>query len=275
VKRIVLSLILSVVAFAGCNKKKDVDQDVILRSYRLIDANRTEEAINLLEDELARHPDNRKAQLTLASAYAHAAGFKVQEIAGLVQSLKAEKLTKLNLNSNDLRRNPKSIASAFKYFSQVFTIYGDIPIIEKDKFPYLEQSLHILKLFEQASPTEAAYRSLIRILYIKYILNSALQNSMVDVVDKNECKMDLHKMNGAFITVAEEFHDLFADLAILSPAKSEKMLRHQEKVDKMMTGLVLATSYPLVIDQADLADVIPDTPWINNIFSGIQCRGNF
>lgn len=73
------------VALVGCsNKKSTQSEDVILRAYRLIDEQRTDEAIDLLEECRKAQPKNEECQIVLASAYAHKAGIKIQKFVPLV-----------------------------------------------------------------------------------------------------------------------------------------------------------------------------------------------
>ena len=71
----------------GCSRHR-APETTSVRAYRLIDAQRTDEAITLLEASLDKDPNNYDYKVILASAYAHKAGFRIQRLISVMDHIK-------------------------------------------------------------------------------------------------------------------------------------------------------------------------------------------
>jgi hypothetical protein len=79
-----LAATLAAAAVLSCARRPAREHDPVLQAYRLIDEQRTDEAIELLEGKLAEDPDNADYKVVLASAYAHKGGIKIQKLVPLI-----------------------------------------------------------------------------------------------------------------------------------------------------------------------------------------------
>jgi hypothetical protein len=79
-------MLVCIASCFGCGKKtnKNEQDEVVLKSYRLIDSDRADEAIELLENHLSKDSTNNTYKSVLASAYAHKGGVKIQKFIPIV-----------------------------------------------------------------------------------------------------------------------------------------------------------------------------------------------
>ncbi len=78
---------LSIFLNTGCGRHHTAESTKV-RAYRLIDAQRTDEAIALIEMALDKDPGNYEYKVVLASAYAHKAGFRIQRLISVMDHAK-------------------------------------------------------------------------------------------------------------------------------------------------------------------------------------------
>lgn len=105
--RFFIIMLVAMGIISGCKKKSEgPSQGIVLKAYRLIDENRDDEAIDLLESELKRDPKNSEIKFILASAYAHKAGFKIQKLVPTInQTYNLKKLSRKKIKEKPIKKD--------------------------------------------------------------------------------------------------------------------------------------------------------------------------
>lgn len=235
-----LALSLSVFVLTSCAKQNTSHEDITLKSYRLIDEQRTDEAITLIENELKNNPDNYQIKVVLASAYAHKAGFKIQKIIPAFSVV--EKLTKSNkyfqqskedfLDSSDdsvekeedLKRSKKLSTSILK-FAHVVEIFDSLPHFSDEQVVFLDYAISILdSLDSELKSEDVVYRALLNTLKVKHKLNKNfyLKNN-VTIADNPICKLDFEDLNANFQDIGLDLLSIMTDLERSNPDKEKEL----------------------------------------------------
>jgi hypothetical protein len=266
-------LITAVIVFAlsvSCNKREQSrEESSLVAAYKMIDAQRTDEAIQLLEAELATldpaSPYYSKVKVALGSAYAHKAGIKVQKFSKLLKVGKIDTKFK-DARKTDTKKKPtraesadlylKSVARMITGISNVAGAYTAIPNIKPEDEKYLIYSLKILDSvkIEQLTQGDALYRAVIRIIYLKHYMSSRVFEDATAVdIDSKTCEVNFDKISNTLHKLAGTGILIFDDLAHSAPKKAKKYKESRDDLLQAASDLTIISTFASVIDDATLA----------------------
>lgn len=182
------ALLLSLLA--GCGGAKTGAMPPKEEAVKLMDTGENAKAAAILEDSLAKHPDDDEAKLLLASSYMGMAGIDVYKIFDAFKDLIFKKSLKDQIITphdgvadhpslgdgaipdQDPAKTKSEIAVAKfdKTLStlQLALIYLDrFPQIDEEKWPLVESALATLQSMKNPAGDTFVYRVLIRVIYSK------------------------------------------------------------------------------------------------------------
>lgn len=175
----------------GCRKHDSPnEEDLKWRVYRLIDDDREDEAILLLEDEIARRdlqdnsgkdhsPVTMEYRTILASAYAKKAGLNFKVFIRSFSLIKqSQEMMQWNLkwSESSFKSEEKSDEISLTLMRTLFQIQNleraltAIPEVSKDKAYYLEKSFVILSGVPDLREANKVYFALLHLVKIKRII---------------------------------------------------------------------------------------------------------
>ncbi|MGE0632500.1 MAG: tetratricopeptide repeat protein [Pseudobdellovibrionaceae bacterium] len=219
-------LLLSFCAFLalnGCGRLEKKSESPQLKSYKLIDAGRSDEAIVLMERELEANPENRSYRMTLASAYAHKAGFKIQKLLPLIKNGKPlpswKSIQKANAKKSKTELATLKLSWHLRNYLHFMETYRSIPDIHEDKIGYLRAAIETMQVLEKPYPEEALYRTVLNVLLLKY----QIQNEILGKKKSQDtCKIDLSFIEDRIKSVGETLIDMMSDMEIVTPKKKKE-----------------------------------------------------
>lgn len=259
---------LATVLAVGCGRNhRDQGRDPVLDAYKLIDADRDDEAILLLEGELSRmsfQPDHagerNRLIVVLASAYAHKAGVKVQRF---VKILNAGKLSvKFDLKAKVDGKMGR--VEAFDGFLGVFggylrslanttAIYTAVPTVSEEQEKPLEHALGLLDGLdaENLRPSEALYRVVIRVVYLKrYLATRVFSDQTVGPeFEAATCSINFEKISLAVAESGRLMVKMLNDMAIAQPKKAKDFERQRIRVTQVVADLTRMTTSVSLVDE--------------------------
>lgn len=262
-KKLITASLLAVacIVINACakNDTQNKKEDVVLKSYRLIDEQRTDEAIELLESELASDPDNYEYKITLASAYAHKGGMKVQKFVPAVS--KADKMKDLKLSledvddkasvSNQVNTTAINVARLLTQFAQFFEVYAVIPVINSDQATYIKHAIYLLnETDDRLKPEDALYRAILGIIMFKHILAEGLIGEFVKPEGSETCRFDLGNVNDTFVELGKTLIGVLNDIGYANDDQAKDLKTTSDEVADTVSNLTLATTSLMVIDEA-------------------------
>lgn len=244
---------------ACAQKKSASDETVILQAYRLIDDQRTDEAIVLLERELSQNPERDDYKVVLASAYAHRGGIKIQKLVPLVtqmDKLKSPKNpfdTKSEKSLNDKVNNGVlGIAALLTQYVEATRTYSAVPVVDANQASYIQHAVSLLgEIGPKINPEDALYRAILQIVLFKHLLAEKLIGEFSGENSKGAtCRVDLEVVNGAVIRLAKIMIDIYSDLQIASPSKKDEMKKLSVQTADSVSNVTIATTTMTVLDEA-------------------------
>lgn len=236
-------LLLIGLALASCSKKEEPQESTMMRSYRLIDEGRSDEAIDLLEQAEDENPKDIAIKVTLASAYARKANVRVQTLAPVVFAVqKYDALQDANAkgtSSSSAAKGVGLVLSAIERVSSIWAIYAAIPNMEKDQLPYLKHAVQILDAVAgELTPKDHVYRGILKAVILKSVIENELMTSH-DLTDEtfDACKPNFVALQSALNDIAKVLNDILDDMVIANPHQKAAM----EKVrTEMVNGFAKA-----------------------------------
>ena len=277
-----LAILLS---FSGCgNKNQDRNTDTVLEAYRLIDEQRTDEAIELLESSLAKDPKNSEFKAVLASAYAHKAGIKIQKLVPILNQ--TDKLKKMNDKLPDISKDKSisekvnagalNVAMLLTRFAGFFETYSSVPLVTKDQATYLSHAIYILNdIGSEIKPEDVLYRAVLEIILFKHVLSEGLIGEFSEPQTKDEqtCRIDLGNVNDTVIKLGKLLIDIYNDIGFANPKQAVDMKKMAEQTGESDSNITIATTTVTVLDEA--ANIFLKQAIVQNGFGKIiKCGGN-
>lgn len=260
--RFALALIafISLMSF-GCDKQDRHNEDSVLRAYQLIDEQRTDEAIELLETELNKNPNSNEYKSVLASAYAHKAGIKIQKLVPVINQAdclnklkeKSSEVDKKESFSNRLNKMAIDASSLFVKLSNVMEAYASVPVLTADQATYLRHAIYLLtSIGKGLTQDDVLYRAVLEIILFKYILSENLIGEFTEsvVVDEAKCRIDIGNLNETLINLGKLLIDIYNDLGFVDPKRADDMRKLSEETSDTVSNLTIATTTIAVLDEA-------------------------
>ncbi len=213
----------------ACSDREERSESPKMTAYRLIDEGHTDEAIVLLEQELAKDDKNLEIRLALSSAYAHKSGFRVQALVPLMKSSESLASFKdtpaLPAGGGFSTTISKELSAALTMINKIVAqiqVYNSIPSLDANGEIFL---LYALKLLNVPGITsrEANYRLILRVVLMKYYVEKFVFGaSQVD--DKSEsgsCEISPSKISEAVTVIGGLVSDILLDLSLTQPKEKE------------------------------------------------------
>lgn len=262
ISRLILFAVLTIAMVTSCAPaKKDENESPVLKAYRLIDENRTDEAIVLLEEKLAAEPENTEYKTTLASAYAHKGGFKVQKLVPVVNQ--AEKLEKIGGRLPDLQKpntlsgqadvTAMAVAMLLNRFARVFDLYESIPLATRQQAVHLRYAISLLdELGPHLKSEDALYRAVLEVILLKHLLAETLVGEMVEPIEisAETCQLDLNHINKALVDIGKLLIDILNDFALANPGQAEEMKKRASDVSRAVADCTAFLNSTSLADEA-------------------------
>ncbi len=252
-------LLLVLALLASCAKQDSVQEAPLTRAYRLIDAQRDDEAIAYLEELIKDDPESNDNKVALASAYAHKAKIKVQKFAGiLVDSKKMSDISdtfaatdpskEMTFKVDDFANN---LATLLLKYNKMLTVYAEIPSVADADEIYLEEAIFIMEAIEKPRQADGFYRSVLRAIQFKHLLATDLIGSISDTHQAGAgCSLDLTVMNTSVIMLAHLLMNIYDDMAIATPSKAKDLTSQKSKIADKTFSLTLIVTGMSVADEA-------------------------
>jgi hypothetical protein len=260
-KTSIIILLLGGVILGCQTKNQDRKDDVALRAYRLIDDQRTDEAIELLETELREDSSNKDLKVTLASAYAHKGGIKIQKLAsvvGNVDTLNKSKRTFIDIGkqktmSEQTNATVMNASTMLLNLAQVFDAYAAIPVINRDQASYVRHAIMLLNEIKNSDlkPEDVLYRLVLEVVMLKHFIAENLLGDFAPPKNKkNECKLDLEKVNQNFVALGKLLLDIYNDIGFVRPKSATEMKKLSNDTSDAISNATIFFTSAAVLDDA-------------------------
>ncbi len=218
---------------SGCSKGRPKKTDVVSRAYQMIDAQKPEQAIALLERSLEEDPENRSYKVVLASAYAHKAGFKVQKLVPILK--KAQDFQKLQGSTAPVGSGPEKIkalaldaSSLVNKAGGLSEVFAAIPAVEGPQVADLSHAISLLgELGPEIEPAQAIYKVILEIILFKHYLVANLLGGSPAQTNKEleSCRIDAEQFIETFQILSQLLLEIYGDLTIAHPSQAATMER--------------------------------------------------
>lgn len=263
-----IAAILILALFTGCQKKNNEHSDsALVTAYKLIDDKREDEAIYLLEQELARAKSDSAyaitVQVAMASAYAHKAGFKVQKFASLLSVSKS----KLDFSVKPAVRNNgktakaeavdvmiRSVGILISSFRVIMDYYTAIPTVKPEDEVYLNYAIRIMdNLGDRLTPGQSLYRAILKVVFLKnYLAAHVFDDGLAVNLDIQACDVDFKKIKESLEKTTQVSISIIDDIAKAQPSKAEGMSHLRKQLGNSLTDLTLVASSASLLDETSM-----------------------
>jgi hypothetical protein len=256
---------ISLLLFFGCGGKENhQEESTLLRSYRLIDNDKADDAISLLSDEIDQR-DNASAdgldtsaettelRVTLASAYAKKAGITIHEIS---QSyVLAKKISDIKLQNdfeNFQTENDRKITDISKLLlgqikiAQTLTV---IPKVNSENIVYLHQAVKILDSAPNLTTADLVYSSILKIVLVRSMIESdSLKSILPKASDINkDCVADFSNFKNYLLKTTKILLGSFDDLIKALPEKSSDIVKTIADIKELSENIASVNAAGIVI----------------------------
>lgn len=272
----ILFFVYIVFVLLSCSKKTKYQNqsDVLVESYRLIDEQRTDEAIQLLENALKQDGQNKELKVALASAFAHKAGFKVQKLVTAIKQIeklsKVEKEEKKNKqkreeqerarkeSGGDSNNDKKIDENAFEvaFLLQKYTIFletfASIPSVSNEQSKMLLHAVSIMnELGTNIEQKHAVYRAILNILIVKYYMTDGLVNDpeLSLIKNKETCEIDTQNLSLYFRELGQIIIDIHYDFAIAQPNHADGLKNNAKSIANSLSIMALQAANGVDVNQ--------------------------
>lgn len=282
-------LLLGLCVFMGCKKKpKQPKEDTVVKAYRLIDEQRTSEAIDLLEEELKKDSSihNNEIKFVLASAYAHNAGIKIQVLVPAVTQLykfqNATKKKKLaqqySASGKPVNKIAVTVSAMFNQISATLETYAAIPGVTEAQVDFLKHAIELINSIEApVTQEQALYRAVLKIILFKYMMEESLLTAPasidVAIVEDKNCVINIKKLNESLVPLGKLLITIFNDMAIANPRHSESLTKTSTEINTQLAEMALASNTFSVMDEFS-ASLIKRSALELGLGKMIKCQEN-
>lgn len=282
---LVCLLLVAALGFSvsGCNKRQEKKENTVLHAYRLIDAQRNEEAIELLEKQSAAEPDNVELRVVLASAYAHMGGVKVQRLVAAINS--GDKLGQLSeplppvdgklSMSEQSDRVALNIATLLVRASGIAQVYATVPPVSQQQAVYIQHAMDILEaLGDKLKPEDAIYKAVLEVVLLKHFLaeNFFGELSVPKIVNMKNCTLNVDKLSDAVVTVGKVLIDIFNDIGYANPQQAQQMKKQADDTANIVSNLTMFLTSAAVFDQASSV-YLREVAFMQGFGKMVKCAG--
>lgn len=272
-RRILILSFFVPLLMVACGKSNKVSNETpLLRSYRLIDENRTDDAINYLTSQIDERdavapsgqddsPDTTRLRVALASAYGKKAGVDVHAMAKAFQagksiaSVKAVKFDKIDeAKASNQDHQLEALAVWIVESLKGVEVVEVIPKIEADKIMYLQQAIRILNSTPKLLPGDLVYSALLKVIYVR---------AEFEVSELKTVLPTVHQENGQCIAKVSDFRDYlvrasklllsaYDDLGNAMPTKKAQFQKDSQVIVDLTTSIASVTAATDILDTVSL-----------------------
>lgn len=257
-----VSLFILLFSAMACENKQNriKEETPTLKAYRLIDEQRTDEAIEVLEVELQKEPHQIEYTSALASAYAHKAGIKIQKLipvvtqADRVNKLKDKFIEISDKHSASEKINDSAVNTSIFLIklSTMIDAYAAVPVLTKEEAVYLKHAIGLLnKIGKNITADDVLYRAVLEIILFKHIFAENLIGDFITPARPGnaKCRVEIGRLNDTLITLGKLLIDIFNDLGYIRPKQADSMKRLSLATSEAISNLTLTTTAIAVLDE--------------------------
>ena len=261
-KLTILFMVTLEILIVGCGSQQATNEAPLTRAYRLIDAQRDDEAIEYLNKIIQNEP-NQDYQVALASAYAHKAGVKIQKFASLVGDSKkiSELPQELQFSDNKEKETTykvddfaNALSGLLIKFSKVLTVYAAIPSVNSADSMYLEEAIKIMDSIEKPRPSDGIYRVILRVVQFKHFVAQEMVGPIGNGHQTaNGCVLDLKSINYSVVKLGRILVNILDDLTLAIPSKAKELAGQRAQIADKTFSLTLVVTGTSVAGEASNA----------------------
>lgn len=260
---------LTLTLLAGCAKSSNQKvESTQLRAYRLIDDNRTDDAISLLSAEIETKDNNSingldeskeatDLRVTLASAYAKKSGISIHEIAHAFEmgkqissfNAQSSQISSEKVEPNENDRKLKDIASLLASQLKVIQTIAIIPKVQNEKLNYLAQAVRILNNTPNLGPADLIYSALLKIILVRTMLDSDEFKSILPKVVKenHQCVAKLNDFRDHLTRASQILLSGYEDLGKAMPEKKEEVMNSSKTIVDLTASVASINAAGIVL----------------------------
>jgi len=260
-----ICIILCIPLFLSCQKKSGREEGSVERAYKLIDADREEEAIVLLEEEYNKDPKNKPIKVALASAYAKRAGITLEAFYDLLNykvfsKPLGESGLSSELNSSGLKTNSaysrqgKTVNEATQSIAKIMGLALDaaktfyyLPNIDPERRLDLYQAIYHMNTLEDKTKGEHLYLAILKILELKFVLYNDILPSMF-VQSNNKCRLDVESTKKGVHQLADILFSIIDNINGSHPIATQEIYKNKSAIKEELKTLDANLSEALLFD---------------------------
>jgi len=255
--KILRAAFLSVLLVTGCGRPPKKAESPLTHAYRLIDANRDDEAIAYLSDLCNSKPGDHDCLVALASAYAHKSGMKVQKFVNVITMSKDLGALEFTFdssagkgeNTDRADHSLRSAASLLAKLAQIMRVYTAVPTIKNDNIVYLDEAIRIMINLEHPRQVDALYRAVLRVLRLKHTFAEDVLGIGTEAKLGADCTLDLSVMSDNLKALGFDLLDILDDLELANPSRAKTLDRDKKEIANDLDSATHALSSLTEIDE--------------------------
>lgn len=243
---------------AAFDPKTAPTDEVVLEAYRLIDKDRSADAVQILEEAVTARPQDLSLRSTLASAYAHQAGIKVQTLYPAAK--KALEVAEAHREDRALKKHLDKDSVSDDRFAKLARLSRELSMVVEAilMLPRLDHRGLVLvrEAVAQYEPVEASlgrsdfiYRALLRALLLRAELTTGIDASL-SLNAKNQCVLDLDTFQAALVRASHDGVDAMLDLAAIDRSQAPAWAKRAQDAANAVDVLTVSSSTLIVLDEA-------------------------
>jgi hypothetical protein len=249
--------LLPVLISLGCGQQSAApEEDSVLKAYKLIDQDRAEEAVALIEPEHRANPKDRRLTITLASAHTSLAGLQVYSFYDLLEhtvfnkssqgsdskfSLTPPKLDLTGDDSQKARNFVSYLVSYLTYIDTLLSIYQKIPSLTMPQKKHLEIAVALLETLNPQEKSDGLFKAVLRVVYFKYQIEKEFVPSMIRTDKDNVCQLNFSNLTDNVWNTLVSLENILSDLTIAYPKKesdyNQAINDAKKMADQLITGV--------------------------------------
>ncbi len=252
-------------SLGACGNGERTHESPSLRATRLIDLGRAEEAIDLLENELAAHPEEREARLTLASAFAQTANVNFQRLRPVVERAVeyqahakkiADDFRDVNgAGSTTVERKLDQVARLSTQVSQFAELTVLLPRLKEADAALVRHAIAILEEGGDArSPSDLLYTVLLRTILLRDLLVVKVYREFTplraNAIKRGaKCTIDFTSLTQTLKEATEHVVKGSQELATASPKHATDALRAGDGLAAALGALTTGSATLMMTDE--------------------------
>lgn len=246
----------------SCSKSEKREESDSLKAARLIDSNRTDEAISLLEGKRKLLPGSVELHLALASAYAHKAGISFPKIFAAIKNSEEIKDGIFEAGqTKDIGTHSEAVDNEILRAVQILTTMSatlrsveQIPRIDKAHFNFLLKAIEIINQVDKdLQPKDLVYRLILQIIAFKHVFFEEVIGQISARIDADElCTLNLFSWQDSVLDSGKLLLDIYNDMERIEPTKEkiENMAELKNRTKDAILSLTRGAENLTLIDSA-------------------------